>query len=87
MSAFTPSDIVVPKNFHEIAGLRLREIGKVPAEPELIKQSRRARAVRIPPSPHAFSVMLIANDQLVQSCEVELQLSAIAQFLDGFNEN
>src|SRR5690242_21238767 len=87
MSAFAAADVVVPENFHEIAGLRLCEIGEVPAEPELVKQSTGAGTVRVPSAPNAFAVVLIANDQLIQRREIELQLAAVAQRLDRFDEN
>src|SRR6516165_8506378 len=87
MSAFALADIVVPKDFHEIAGLRLRKIGKVPAEPELVKQTRGAGTVRVPASPNAFTIVLIANDELVESCVVKLQLAAVAQHFDGLNKD
>src|SRR5262249_10773530 len=63
--ALTPANVVVPKDLHEVARLRLGKIGKIAAEPELVKQSRRAGSVRIPASPHAFAVALLANDQLI----------------------
>src|SRR6516162_2293674 len=87
MSAFALADIVVPKDFHEIAGLRLRKIGKVPAEPELVKQTRGAGTVRIPASPNAFTIVLIANDELVESCVVKFQLAAGPQHFDGLNKD
>jgi len=87
MSAFAPSDIIVPENFHEVARLSLREIGKVTAKPKFIKQSRRPWAVRVPTSPHALSIMLIPDNQLIQGGEIELQLAAVAQLFDGSNEN
>ena len=37
VAAFESTDTLVPKDFHEIAGLRLREIGKVAAEPKFMK--------------------------------------------------
>ena len=87
VTAFSSSDILIPKNFHEITRLGLREIGKIAPKPEFVKQSRSARTVCIPATPDAFAIVLIANNQLIQSCEIELQLSAIPQFLDGFDEN
>src|SRR6476619_2855337 len=87
VAAFTTTHIVVPKDFHEIARLRLRKIGEVSAQAEFVKQSRGSGTVRVPTSPHAFTVMLVANDQLVQRRIVELELPAVAQLFNRLNEN
>src|SRR5690349_15994997 len=87
VTAFTPANVIVPENLHEIAGLGLLEAGKVVSKSELVKQSRRAGTVRVPASPHAFAVVLIANDQLIQGRVIELQFTAVAQLLDRLDEN
>src|SRR5262249_53877671 len=87
MSAFVLADIAVPENFHEIARLGICKIGEIASETKLVKQSSGPRAVRVPASPNSFTVALIADDQLVQRCKIELELAAVAQFFDGFDEN
>ena len=72
VAAFAPADVIVPENFHEIARLRLREIGEVVAEAELVKQTRSSGSVRIPATPNTFAILLIANDELIQRREIEL---------------
>src|SRR5689334_17456709 len=87
MAAFATADFVVPEDLHEIARLRLAEIRKITAESKLIKQTRGAGTVCVPPSPHPFAIMLVPNDQLIQGGEIELQLATISQLLDGPDEN
>src|SRR5207248_10300959 len=79
MAAFASADILGPEDFHEITRLRLRKIGEVAAQPEFVKQARCPWAICIPATPNAFTVMLIANDQLIEGGEIELQLAAFAQ--------
>src|SRR5437763_4703973 len=73
VTVFASTDVLGPKNIHEIARLRLREIGEVPSEPELVKQTASSGAAGVPPTPHAFTIVLIANDELIQGRNVELQ--------------
>ena len=87
MTVFASADVIVPKDFHEITRLRLREISEVTAKPKLVKQSRCSRAVRVPASPHSFAVALVANDELIQGSVIELQLAAVTQLLDCFDEH
>src|SRR2546421_7213361 len=87
MTAFAPTDILVPKNFHEIAGLRLREIGKVSSEPKLMKKTTSSRTIGVPATPNAFAIVLIANHQLIQRRSIELELPTIAQGFECFDEN
>lgn len=72
MPVLAPAYVFVPKNFHEIAGLRSAKIDKVAPDTELMKQARCAWAVGIPAAPNAFAIALITDDQLVQSSEIEL---------------
>src|SRR5439155_17041480 len=73
------ADVLRPKNFHEIARLRLREIGKVAAKCQLLKEPRRAGAVRIPAPPDALAVALsVANHQFVERRVIELERAASA---------
>src|ERR1051326_9520113 len=87
MPAFATADLIAPENFHEIAGLSLSKISEIATEIQFVKQTRRARAVGVPPSPNALPVVLFPNHELIQRREVELELSPIAQLLDCFNEN
>src|ERR1700736_963948 len=87
VAAFAPADILVPKNLHEIARLRLCEIGKVSSEAEFVKQTRGSGSVRIPPTPNPFAVVLIANHKLVERGEIELELAAVAQSFNRFDEH
>src|SRR5713226_323787 len=87
VTALASADIFVPENFHEIARLRLREIGEVPSEAQLVKQTRGSGTVGVPAAPNALAVVLIANHELVQRGEIELELPAVAQGFDRFDEN
>jgi len=82
-----PTDILVPKNLHEIARLCLRKIGEVPAEPKLVKQAACSGAVGVPATPNPFAIVLIANDQLIQRREIELELPTVAQRFNCFDEH
>jgi len=87
VTAFASADVFVPKNFHEIAGLRLREIGEVSSKLELVKQTASSGAVGVPATPNPFAIVLIANHKLVQRGEIELELPTVAQSFDRFDEN
>ena len=87
MTVFASANVFVPKNFHEIAGLRLREIGKVSSESKLVKQTASSGAVGVPAPPNPFAIALIANHELVQRGKIELELPTVAQRFDRFDEN
>src|SRR5258708_35232002 len=87
MAPFAPTDIFVPENFHEIARLRLRKVGEISSESELVKQTRGSGSVRIPATPNAFAVVLVANHKLVQGGEIKLELPTIAQSFNCFDEH
>src|SRR6266571_5426917 len=87
VTALASSDIFIPENFHEIARLRLPEIGEVPSEAQLVKQTRGSGTVGVPAAPNALAIVLIANHELVQRGEIELELPAVAQGFDRFDEN
>src|SRR4029077_1308578 len=87
MAALASADILAPEDFHKITRLRLCKIGEVAAQPEFVKQSRCPWAICIPAPPNAFTVMLIANDQLIEGGEIELQLAALAQRLQCLDEH
>jgi len=76
-----------PEYFHEIAGLRLREVVEVLADAEFVKQARRAGSIRIPASPNSFAIALSANHQLLQGREIQIERTVIAQGFDCFDEN
>ena len=85
MLVFT--DLARPKDFHEIAGLRLIETVEVVAEPQLVKEARCAWAISVPAAPDAFPIALISDDQMLQSGGIEIQLAPRPQRLDCFNED
>ena len=63
------------------------EIGEVAAEAKLVEEPRGSGTVRIPPTPDAFPVVLVANDQLVERGKIDLQRAARAQRFDRFNKH
>jgi len=81
------ADLARPKDFHEIAGLRLIETIEVVAEPQLVKEARCAWAISVPAAPDAFPVALISDDQVLQSGGIEIHLAPRPQRLDCFNED
>jgi len=81
------TDLARPKDFHEIAGLRLIETVEVVAEPQLVKEARCAWSVSVPAAPDAFPIALISNDQVLQSARIEIELAPRPQRLDCFNED
>ena len=87
MTMFSRANGAAPEDLHEITRLSLRKIGEVAAQPEFVKQSRCPWAICIPAPPNAFTVMLIANDQLIEGGEIELQLAAFAQPLQCLDEH
>lgn len=87
MPALAPAHVFVPENLHEIAGPGLLKLDKVVADAKLVEQACRARPVRVPAAPNALAIVLIANNQLVQRREIELQIPAITQRFDGFDKH
>lgn len=87
MTALSPSHLIAPEDFHEITGLRLSEIDKVAADPKLMEEAGCPWSVRIPTAPNAFPVVLIANDQLVEGREIQMQIAAIPERLKRFNKH
>ena len=71
-----------PENLHEIAGLGLIDIVKISTEPQLVKQTRGARAICVPAAPDAFSIALVANDQPLKRPVVQTKLTTFAQSFD-----
>src|SRR4029077_11129901 len=76
------SHLARPENFHEITRLRLIDIVKISTEPQLVKQTRGARAICVPPAPDAFSIALVTNDQALERAVVQTKLTTFAQSFD-----
>ena len=76
-----------PEYFHKIAGPRLVKVIEIVAESELVKKAACARAVGIPATPNAFAIVLIANDELLEDGEIEVQISPRAQRLDRLDKH
>ena len=82
MSVLVSSHLARPENFHEIARLGLIDIVEISTKPQLVKQTRGARAICVPAAPDAFSIVLIANDQAFKRAVVETKLTTFAQSFD-----
>ena len=82
MSVLVSSHLARPENFHEVSGLRLINIGEISTQPQLVKETRSARAICVPSSPDAFSVVLVANDQPFKRGIIQTKLTAFAQSFD-----
>jgi hypothetical protein len=67
-----------PKDFHEIARLRLIKIPEVLSKPKLVEEASCARPIRVPAAPDTFPIALISNDQMLQSSVVEVKLASRA---------
>src|SRR5206468_80064 len=87
MSVLVSSHLARPENFHEITGLRLIDVVEISTEPQLEKETRRARAIRVPSSPDAFSIVLVANDQAFKRGVIQTKLTAFAQSFDRSYEH
>ena len=83
----TFANLARPKYFHEIARLRLVKIIKILAKPQLVKKTCSAWSVCVPSAPGPFAIVLISNDELLQSSKIELKLSPRAQGLNGPDEH
>ena len=82
MSVLVSSHLSGPENFHEIARLGLIDIVEISTKPQLVKQTRRARAICVPAAPDAFSIVLVANHQAFKRAVVETKLTTFAQSFD-----
>ena len=82
MSVLVSSHLSRPEYFHEIARLGLIDIVEVSTEPQLVKETRRAWAIRVPAAPDAFSIVLVANDQTLKRGVIQSKLTAFAQSFD-----
>ena len=70
-----------PKDFHEIARLRLIKVVEVLAKSQFMEETGGTRSICIPSTPDSFAVPLISNDKLLQSGKIELKLTPRAQSL------
>ena len=82
MTVLVSSHLARPENFHEVTRLRLVDIVEVSTEPQLVKETRGARAISIPSSPDVFSIVLVANDQMLERAIVQTKLTTFAQSFD-----
>ena len=87
MPVLTFANLARPKYFHEIARLRLVKIVKILAKPQLVKKTRGTWSVCVPSAPDPFAIVLISNDELLQSGEIEMELASRAQSLNGPDEH
>ena len=87
MSVLVSSHLAGPENFHEVTRLRLVDIVEISTKPQLVKETRRARAIGVPSSPDAFSIVLVANDQALKRGVIQTKLTAVAQSLDRPDKN
>ena len=82
MSVLVPANRARPENFHEIARPGLIDIVEISAEPQLLKQTRGARAICIPAAPDPFSIALVPNDQTLKRSVVQMKLTMFPQSFD-----
>jgi len=82
MSVLISPYLTRPENFHEVTGLRLIDIVEISTEAQLVKETRGARAIRVPAAPDAFSIVLVANDQALERGIIQIKLTALAQRLN-----
>ena len=87
MTVLAPPDFRRPEYFHEIAGLRLGEIVEIFTEIHLVEEPRRSRPVRIPPTPNAFAVALVADKKTVENRVFEPERAARPQRFNRFDEH
>jgi len=87
MSVLVSSHLARPENFHEVTRFRLIDVVEIATKPQLVKETRRARAIRVPSSPNAFSIVLVANDQAFKRGVVQTKLTAFAQSFDRSDED
>lgn len=82
MSVLVSSHLARPENFHEITRLRLIDIVEISTKPQFVKETRCAWAICVPPSPDAFSIALVSNDQALKRAVVQSKLTTLAQSFD-----
>ena len=82
MSVLVSSHLARPENFHEVTRLRLVDIVEISTKPQLVEETRRARAISVPSSPDVFSIVLVANDQMLEGAIVQTKLTTFAQSFD-----
>jgi hypothetical protein len=87
MSVLVSPNRARPENLHEIARFGLIDIVEISTEPKLVKQTRGARAICVPPAPDSFSIVLVANDQPLKRAVVETELTTLTQSFDRPDKN
>src|SRR5215475_797265 len=87
MTVLISPHLARPENFHEVTGLGLIDFVEIPTEPQLVKQTRGSRAICVPATPDAFSIVLVANDQALKRTVVQTKLTTFAQSFDCFDKN
>jgi len=87
MSVLVSSHLARPENFHEVTRLRLVDIVEISTEPQLVKETRRPRAICVPSSPDPFSIALVANDQALKRAVIQTKLATFAQSLNRSDEH
>ncbi len=83
MPVFRRADFGRPEDFHEVAGERVADGGKVGAQPQLVEKPCRAGPVGVPAAPDALPVRLPANRKTAQGLFIQFQYAAVAQSLDN----
>ena len=81
------ADLGRPEYFHKVARLGFRKVVEVLAQIHLVKETRGAGAIGIPPAPDAFAIALTADHQAFESGMIEMEGAFRPQHLDRFHEN
>src|SRR4029077_16440375 len=87
MSVLVSSHLARPENFHEITRLGSLYNVEISTNPQLVKETRRAWAIRVPSSPDALSIALVTNDQVLKRAVVQTKLTTFAQSFDRSDEH
>ncbi len=82
MSVLVSSYLARPENLHEVTRLRLVDVVEISTQSQFVKQTRRARAICVPSSPYVFSIVLVANDQMLKRAKIQIKLTTFAQSFD-----
>lgn len=81
------ADRTRPENLHEVTGFGLIDVVEIWTQPQLVKQTRSAGPICIPPTPDALSIVLVADDQALQRAVVKTKLATLPQSFDRSDEN
>src|ERR1043166_597287 len=87
MSVLAFAHLARPEYFHKISGARFGKIIEVAAKSKFMKETGCAWAVGVPASPDSFAIVLITNNELLESGEIEMQFSPRAQSLDRLDKH